>query len=103
MPPSVSSDSAPASRWRWLVDENVAPRVAEFLRAREHDVVDVKERRLFGLPADELFAMAQKEKRVVLTYDVDFFVGSNEYHTKPEQLSAYFFAFAYASRNKNLG
>lgn len=32
---------------------------------------------------------------------VDFFAGGNEYQTKAQQLSNYFFAFAFAARNKS--
>lgn len=73
MPPSASSE--PASRFRirrWLVDENVAPRVTAFLRGRGDDVHDVKEEGWFGLPDEDLLTHARREGRVVVTYDVDF-------------------------------
>ncbi len=57
---------------RWLVDENVALAVAAFLRAHGDDVLDVKEAGWFGLSDAELFARAQRDGRVLLTYDAHF-------------------------------
>lgn len=73
MPPSALS--GPASRSsprRFLVDENVARQVTQFLRDRGHDVLDVKEEGWFGRSDAELFTLAEREGRVTITYDVDF-------------------------------
>lgn len=65
----LESESSPR---RWLVDENVAPAVTVFLRTRGDDALDVKEQGWFGRPDSELFALAQQEHRIVLTYDAEF-------------------------------
>ncbi len=73
MPPSASSEPASRSRVRrWLVDENVAPRITVFLRGHGHNVRDVKEEGWFGLSDEELLSHAQREGRVVVTYDINF-------------------------------
>ena len=58
-----------------LLDEMICAVVAEQLRAREHDVEAVSERRdLRGLADDELFEYAQAAERVVVTYNRDDFL-----------------------------
>lgn len=72
MPPSASSEPASRSKPRFfLVDENVAPRVTAFLRGRGN-VRDVKEEGWFGLSDEELLSIAQREGRIIITYDVNF-------------------------------
>ncbi len=72
MPPSASSEPASKSKPRFfLVDENVAPQVTAFLRGRGN-VRDVKEEGWFGLPDEELLSIAQREGRIIVTYDVNF-------------------------------
>lgn len=72
MPQSASSEPGSASNRRWLVDENVAPAVTAFLRGMGEDVLDVKEEGWFGESDAELFARAQQDGRIILTYDTDF-------------------------------
>lgn len=72
MLPSASSERASKSKPRFfLVDENVAPRVTAFLRGRGN-VRDVKEEGWFGLSDEELLSIAQREGRIIITYDVNF-------------------------------
>ncbi|MEX0673933.1 MAG: DUF5615 family PIN-like protein [Gaiellaceae bacterium] len=53
---------------RLLLDELYATKIAEELRALEHDVVSVKERpELVGLRDEELFAAMAGERRAILT------------------------------------
>jgi predicted nuclease of predicted toxin-antitoxin system len=54
-----------------LVDENVAPRVTAYLR-QQADVRDVKEEGWFGWTDEALLGLAQREGRIVVTYDVNF-------------------------------
>ncbi len=75
MLPSASSEPALESKRalrRWLVDENVAPQVARFLRDRGDDVLDLKEAGWFGKTDEEILTLAREEGRCVVTYDVDF-------------------------------
>ena len=55
-----------------LTDENTSPRIVSFLRQKGHDVVDVKERGWHGNEDKYLMAIANKEKRFILTHDTDF-------------------------------
>ncbi len=72
MPPSASSEPASKSEvLRFLVDENAAPQVTAYLRG-QGDVCDVKEEGLFGWADDQLLTLAQREGRIVVTYDVNF-------------------------------
>ena len=56
---------------RILANENLARTVIVGLRAKGHDVLSVKES-LRGEKDDAILALAQSEKRIVLTQDKDF-------------------------------
>lgn len=85
----VGSEVERALSWRAKGDR--ATSQAAFFRALE----------LLDLTlADPRWRGRRKELARVREVLVDFFDGSNEYRTEPGQLSAYFFAFTYASRNK---
>lgn len=57
---------------RLLVDQNLARRVAESLRAAGHDVVHVADRGLAAADDDEVLALADSEGRVLVSEDTDF-------------------------------
>ena len=57
---------------RFLIDVNLAPRIADWLRAEGHDAVHLFDQGLGRLPDDEVFAKAAGEGRVLLTRDLDF-------------------------------
>jgi predicted nuclease of predicted toxin-antitoxin system len=57
---------------RFLVDANLSPRVAEWLRHCEHDAAHVFERGLAQAPDREIFERAGEEGRILLTADLDF-------------------------------
>ena len=57
---------------KFFADENVASETVEFLRQRGWDVVDVYEAGLRGGPDEEIVRYAAKEKRMILTHDLDF-------------------------------
>ena len=57
---------------RLLVDENAGPEVAEFLRGGGFNVKYVGEFGLCGHPDEDVFAVAWREKRVLVTHDEDF-------------------------------
>lgn len=56
---------------RLLLDEHIAPPVAERLRGRGHDVIAVREHpALLGAADGELLSVAFEERRAVVTYDL---------------------------------
>jgi predicted nuclease of predicted toxin-antitoxin system len=57
---------------RFLADAGVAQRVVEWLRTRAHDAIHLREQGLQRLPDQEVFAKATAERRVVLTFDLDY-------------------------------
>jgi predicted nuclease of predicted toxin-antitoxin system len=57
---------------RRLLDVGVAPSIGARLRHSGHDVVHLSEAGLERLPDDEIFAKAAAEKRVMITFDLDF-------------------------------
>jgi predicted nuclease of predicted toxin-antitoxin system len=57
---------------RFLADMGVSRALAGELRHREHDVLHLSEEGLHRLPDDEILRFAQRERRVILTFDLDF-------------------------------
>lgn len=57
---------------KFLADENIYTSTIRFLRSLGHDVLDVKELRLFGLSDDRLLNLSRKDDRILLTLDKDF-------------------------------
>lgn len=57
---------------RFLADMGVAQRIVEWLRARGHDAVHLRDEGLQRMPNGEIFEKAALEHRVVLTFDLDF-------------------------------
>jgi predicted nuclease of predicted toxin-antitoxin system len=57
---------------RFLVDMNLAIEVAVWLRAQGHDAVHLRELGLQELDDQAVLAKAIAERRVVLTFDLDF-------------------------------
>jgi predicted nuclease of predicted toxin-antitoxin system len=50
----------------------VSLRVVDWLRNVGHDVVHLHEQRLQRLPDSDVFSKAAAERRVLLTFDLDF-------------------------------
>lgn len=57
---------------RFLIDMNLPPAVAAWLRAAGHDAVHVLDAGFADLPDREIFARAAGEGRIVITFDLDF-------------------------------
>jgi predicted nuclease of predicted toxin-antitoxin system len=57
---------------RFLADMGVSLRVAEWLRSSGHDAIHLRDEGLQKLPNGEIFRKAIRERRVVLTFDLDF-------------------------------
>jgi predicted nuclease of predicted toxin-antitoxin system len=50
----------------------VSRRVVEWLRSNGHDAVHLRDEGLQKLPDSEIFQKALREKRIVVTFDLDF-------------------------------
>ncbi len=57
---------------RFLADMGVALRIVEWLRASGHDAVHLREEGLQRMANGAIFAKAASEKRIILTFDLDF-------------------------------
>ncbi|MHB8765173.1 MAG: DUF5615 family PIN-like protein [Deferrisomatales bacterium] len=57
---------------RLPADMGVSMRIVDWLRAEGHDVTHLRDEGLQRLPNGEIFAKAAQERRVVLTFDLDF-------------------------------
>ena len=57
---------------RFLADMGVAGRIVEWLRSEGHDAVHLRDEGLHRLPNGEIFRKAAEERRIVLTFDLDF-------------------------------
>lgn len=59
-------------RCRFLLDANISPETANFLRSHGFDVKSLLEDGLGDLDDDEVANIASKEKRILITFDLDF-------------------------------
>lgn len=57
---------------RFLADMGVSLRVVERLRVEGHDVVHLRDLGLHRLPNGDIFQMAYADRRIVITFDLDF-------------------------------
>ncbi|MBV9587228.1 MAG: DUF5615 family PIN-like protein [Alphaproteobacteria bacterium] len=57
---------------RLLLDMNLPPAMATWLRGEGHDAVHARDLQLAKLPDVEVFARATADRRVVITFDLDF-------------------------------
>jgi predicted nuclease of predicted toxin-antitoxin system len=57
---------------RFLVDENLSPRLAEALHAEGHDALHVREVGLTSASDGEVVRRAAEEDRVIVSADTDF-------------------------------
>lgn len=60
------------SKLRLLLDANISPETAIFLRSFGFNVKSLIEEGLGGLEDDAVARIAAKEKRVLITFDLDF-------------------------------
>jgi predicted nuclease of predicted toxin-antitoxin system len=57
---------------KFLADMGVALRVVQWLRENGYDAIHLREENLHRLPNGLIFEKAYKEKRILLTFDLDF-------------------------------
>ncbi|HKR65520.1 MAG TPA: DUF5615 family PIN-like protein [Thermoanaerobaculia bacterium] len=57
---------------RFKLDENLDPRLARWLATIGHDAETVRDERLGGANDEDVFAAALREKRCLVTLDLDF-------------------------------
>ncbi|MCX8119125.1 MAG: DUF5615 family PIN-like protein [Desulfobacterota bacterium] len=57
---------------RFLADMGLDIRVVEWLRNHGHDAKHLREEGLHRLPNGEIFEKAVAEKRIIITFDLDF-------------------------------
>ena len=57
---------------RFLADMGVSVRVVRWLRNQGHDATHLRDEGLQRMPNGEIFAKAIAERRVILTFDLDF-------------------------------
>lgn len=57
---------------KFLVDMPLSWKLAEFLREKGHDAFHIRERNLHRLKDEEIFNLAVKEQRIIITADLDF-------------------------------
>ena len=58
--------------FKFLADENIAPRVIEALRKEGFNVLSVYQEKLSRASDEKLLKFAQKERQIILTHDKDF-------------------------------
>jgi predicted nuclease of predicted toxin-antitoxin system len=57
---------------RFLLDMNLPPEMADWLRSEGHDAVHARDIGLADLPDREVFSRAAEDRRIVVTFDLDF-------------------------------
>ena len=57
---------------RFLVDENIFPKITLFLRESGHDVKSIQEEGLFRTTDDEIIRIAKNDNRTIITFDKHF-------------------------------
>lgn len=57
---------------RFLTDEDVYPSIVQALRDLGHDVFDIKEEKLTGIPDADVYDLAKSQNRILVSMDKDF-------------------------------
>lgn len=74
-------------RIRLVLDANLSPETAEYLRSLGFlDTVSLIEERLWDLEDDEVVSFAIRERRTIITFDLDF--AEAYYFSSPKRFSA---------------
>lgn len=57
---------------RFIADENIPNALILAMRRKGYSIKDIKEENLIGISDHELLTIANKEKRIIITFDKDF-------------------------------
>lgn len=57
---------------QFLIDENLSPLLARYLRQLQYRAKAVRELGLKGKSDEEIFSFCEKKKRIIITADLDF-------------------------------
>lgn len=57
---------------RFLADMGVSHRVVQWLRSKGHDATHLRDEGLHRMPNGAIFEKAAAERRIILTFDLDF-------------------------------
>lgn len=57
---------------KFLLDENISPKTAQFLRAQGFNAKSLIEEKIRRLTDEEVVRLAIKEKRTIITFDKDY-------------------------------
>jgi len=57
---------------KFLANENLFEPIIEYLKVLGHDVLSIREAGLSGITDDEVYKLACKDNRVIITIDKDF-------------------------------
>ena len=57
---------------RLLLDQNLSSQTTAFLGGLGYDVIDIRQSNLLGATDGEIVHHAQREGRIVITFDADF-------------------------------
>jgi predicted nuclease of predicted toxin-antitoxin system len=57
---------------RFLLDENLSPKLSDLLRADGHDVRAIARSSLQGADDETLWRLGAEEERILITFDLDF-------------------------------
>ncbi len=57
---------------KFLLDQNISPKVTEALRHSGHDAIDTRDVKMQTASDDKLWEFAQQETRFFITFDLDF-------------------------------
>ncbi|GMT48079.1 MAG: hypothetical protein IEMM0007_1645 [bacterium] len=55
-----------------FADENLFEPIIDYLKGLGHDVLSIRDSGLSGIPDDEVYQLACKDTRVIITMDKDF-------------------------------
>lgn len=64
---------------RFLLDANLSPQTAKFLRSLGFDTKSITEEKLGYFTDQEVVKLAKRQKRIIITFDLDF---GEIYHEK---------------------
>ena len=59
-------------KMKFLLDANISPETSQFLLKLDHDAKDLISDNLYYLTDEEVYNLALRERRIIITFDLDF-------------------------------